>query len=210
MSSINWGDFPTWLTGVATIVAAVAAIVGARAAFSQLKSQRNEIERQGAEQARLAELQTKQLGQLEQQALLSRRSQAEQVYIERQAHMTGFGERDGIILHNDSGRPIREVAARVIVVETSRTPTTVDGSMVRPEAHRLSPFTGDPGSAEPDEDPEKPIRLIGRHKKAYIVWSYAPGAFPVLNVLVRFSDDADVRWQVDKDMHLTEVPDALW
>jgi hypothetical protein len=61
MSSIHWGDFPTWLTAFATLAAAVGAFIAARIAFNQLKGRRAEIERQSGEQARLAELQTQQL-----------------------------------------------------------------------------------------------------------------------------------------------------
>ena len=212
MSHANWGDIPTWVTAVATIAAAVGAYFAARAAFQQLKGQREEIERQSLAQARLAELQARQLEQLDQQAALLRRSQAVRVDFKRvsiTAHVSGPGDYEGVHVVNDSDRPIRDIAARMVTVMSARTLTTADGSLVAPHAQRLSPFVGHPDSPRLDEDPFKPIKLVRRGETAYMVWPYAYGTLG-LQARVRFTDDAGIRWELDQDMHLAETTADPW
>lgn len=52
MSSIDWGDFPTWVTACATLAAAVGAFLAAGIAFNQLQDQRTELRGQAERQVR--------------------------------------------------------------------------------------------------------------------------------------------------------------
>ncbi|MFC1439069.1 hypothetical protein ABUW04_12425 [Streptacidiphilus sp. N1-10] len=204
MSSVQWGDVPTWITAVATLAAAGGAFFAAVTAFRQLREQRSEIARQGAEQARLALLQNKQLEQLNQQASALRRTQAEQACVSFGPVFTSFNTMEpspggfaAVTVDNQSGRPFRNVRSRLVI----------DG------AHYPSNLVY-PGTASPNETVDtapgreyEPFLVRGGDTRQ-IIWSklYNRGQ----RFLLRFQDDAGIEWQVDHDLHLAEAPDADW
>jgi hypothetical protein len=148
-----------------------------------------------------------------------RRQQAEQVIL------TGFRVRDnpdgssggtGVCeIANDSRRPVREVTCRMLV----------NGNLVMPTEFRVGaefrPIIGPPGPGDgvsylPADEGTFDLgtgrypHLLAKHiiRVAFLVpGSDRPGT---VQYLIRFADDAELRWQLNSDMHLSPAPDTQW
>ncbi len=203
MSAIEWGDVPTWIGSIAGIAATIGAFIAARIAFIQLREQREELRRQGAEQARMAELQTLQLDQLNRQAEALRRSQAEQVSVTQRA--TGARIPGGskfletVVVCNDSPRPIRRVRCRVIDSQGVRHAPVV--------AHLGAP----PWRTNDDLPPEAVVAasVLRKQQELWLVTQIEHHANES-GALVRFEDDAGNPWELDQHLHLAEPTDMDW
>jgi hypothetical protein len=204
VSSLNWGDVPTW-------AAVVVGAVGGTAALIQLRQQGNVLKGEIERNKRRDELLDGQLRDLERRALLFERQQANYVLVEIESWSASlFGIQppgpNGLafvaVVTNHSDRPIRQVAARLEV--TGETPQT---------ATRLGRWV-------------EARDLFGRNDMRFntftdgwcidVIRADASGGFGFPRaaqdeldgqVMVRFTDDAGLHWQLDQDMRLVKLDD---
>ena len=207
-----WGDIPTWL-------AFIAASVAGGIALTQLSQQQHQITEESVRNVQRDKLLSTQLTEAQERMNAYRRQQAEQVIL------TSLGVRhnpDGSLgwtgvceIANDSRRPIRAVTCRILI----------NGDLIRPTEFRVGeefrPIIGPPGPGDGvaylpadegtfDLGAGKYLHLLAKHviRVAFPV----PGSDrpETVQYLIRFADDAELRWQLDSDMHLSPAPDAQW
>ena len=199
----DWGDFPTWL-------AFIAAAVAGGVALTQLKAQQDQINAEAERNIKRDQLLDSQLQEAQQRALTNQRRQGEQV------RLSGYPMRaDGRAfaqIVNDSERPIRDVACRMMQ----------EGKPTLPTEFRVAVnLPGPPGSPQPDRTyfPAKAAEFdiasgqylsLNAGKEIRISFAGDPMYAQSVKYVIHFTDDADVRWQLDDDMRLTTAPDEGW
>lgn len=206
-----WGDIPTWLAFIAASAAAVAALI-------QLSRQQKQITEEAARNEKRDKLLDSQLVEAAERMKAYRRQQAEQIIL------TGFRvrpSRDGnpgrpgsCQVANESGRPIRDVTCRA----------SVDGNLSLPTEFRIEaeffPAIGSAATASttsylPADDGTFDLgtgSYLHLLANQIIRVGFPADTADAGNVryLIRFADDAENRWQLDADMHLTVPPDSDW
>lgn len=203
----DWGDFPTWF-------AFIAAFIAGGAALSQLRGQQRQIDEESARNRKRDELLDAQLAETERRAISSRRQQAELIKLTRLA-----GRRDGEMrceVVNDSSRPIRDVACRVRLADGLVMPDLFSTPV------RFEPTWPSRGPAlttlmaadETDTDlaTGSYLHLLsGASVQArFDLPVKDPAGTYSLPYVIRFTDDARLRWQLDDNMHLEAAPDDEW
>lgn len=161
--------------------------------------------RQSTEQARLIELQTRQLERLNSEAAALRRAQAEAVTLVHYAARVNFfgveqwSEEEAVLVVNESSRPIRDLCSRIF--DSAGNP--VPSSLVK---NQEPPWRGQPID-DPATTQYEPVSLLRKGERLLFLWSFSFMGGPCL---LRFTDDAGNRWQLDQDMHLETAPDDTW
>jgi hypothetical protein len=205
-----WGDIPTWLAFIAAAVAGSAALI-------QLSQQQKQIAEEAARNVQRDELLRTQLTEAAQRISTIRRQQAEQVGLTGfriQSGRSGSGRTEVCEITNGSLRPIRAISCRMLT----------SGNVIKPIEFRIGEKlhstlgTPGPGSglsyllADQDKfdlDDGKYHHLLASQVIRVTFPSDADETVTV-EYVIRFTDDADARWQLDSDMHLSAQPDALW
>lgn len=207
-----WGDIPTWM-------AFIAASVAGGAALTQLSQQQRQITEEAERNVQRDELLSTQLTEARGRVNAYRRQQAERVIL------TGFhvrGNVDGSSgwtgvceIANGSGRPIRDVTCRMLI----------NGNLILPTEFRVGeefrPVIGppQPGDGVGYLPADEGTFDLGAGKYLHLLADHIIRvAFPVpgsdrpaaVQYLIRFADDAELRWQLDSNMHLSVVPDMQW
>jgi hypothetical protein len=181
--AINWGDAPTWL-------AVVVASVGGWIALRQLRDQQDVIRRQTI--------------QLE-------RQQAEQIgFSWESAKQVNETIDDPIwmgIVRNDSHRPIRDVTCRIqpgpgqgFDLEAQGVGEIVDvglGSNVSVPVFRHPKL-------------DRRVPLIRAGSRFGFKTTVPVKDHEVARMMVRFTDDAGLHWEVDPDLHLAKLDSRNW
>lgn len=205
-----WGDIPTWLAFIAASVAGSAALI-------QLSQQQRQITEEAARNIQRDELVRTQLAEATERMNAIRRQQAEQV-IMTAFPISSVRDGDGRIgmcqVTNESGRPIRGIACRMLIA----------GKLIMPRefesGQELNPVFGTPGpggglSYLPADEGTFDLvtggyfRLLA-NQVIRVIFPADSDDTNMVQYLVRFTDDAEVRWQLDNDMHLSSPPDNLW
>lgn len=214
----QWGDVPTWVEALATVVGLTAAAAGAVGVFRQLTTLTKQVNLQ-AEALRLqgdalnlqadqaaadrAEAGRRTAQELEVRRVELRR-QAEQVEItptERDHEPPGVNRDVFLVLHveNSSGRPVRNVTCRLILDGAEYTPV---------EACR---FVNPNGTwAAVDRTQRFPI-LLRRQATADFVFGLVADLNHGATYKLRFTDDTDLHWELTDDMRLIQLDDrTVW
>lgn len=205
-----WGDIPTWLAFIAASVAGSAALI-------QLSQQQRQITEEAERNVQRDKLLRTQLTEAAERMNAIRRQQAEHVIL------VGFSvrrERDGggrtgrCEVTNGSGRPIRNISCRMLV----------GGNLIMPSEFQvkeeLHPVLGTPGPQSSfsylpanestfDMTASKYFILLA-NQVIRAVFSIGNDGSDGAQYIMRFTDDAEVRWQLDSDMRLLPPPDTSW
>jgi hypothetical protein len=212
----NWGDIPTWL-------AVFIAGVGGWIALSQLRQQQKVIEDDFARGRKRDELLDRQLDELNERARYMQRDQAEGIKITawkvhlpdpaknpavkgdaaggKKEERTGFCK-----IANESRRPVRRVACRLIL----------DWRELR--AGRFSTGSSSEGHLRFPANAEDVDIAAGEYLHLLSERSIGAGflipddivSYQNSRYVIRFTDDAERRWELDGDMRLTLAPDNDW
>lgn len=182
MRDIDWGDAPTWIAAVFAGLAALAAGLTLRSQRKQIEEQRRFI----GEQSTNLELER---AELRAQAEERRRQQAQQVRMKIRLQAMGGGmhgestEMWIVEASNRSSEPLRELAIQCgDSVQAVRAVTAVGPS-------------------------EVPVSIIGaREDVRFETAGHEPGELRSKRPVLRFTDNAGVRWRLDEHSDLSEVP----
>ena len=182
MSGINWGDAPAW-------GALVIAGVGGSIALAQLRQQQRVIARELRRSAALEEARF--------------RGQAEDVDM---AWSAGNGRETFVQVTNYSRRPIRALDCE-IVSEDSGVVVAMPvqaGEMQETKLRRASDWVLPKDGSAPGEW----CNVLRAGGRAGFLMSEPPGVGQ--KALVRFTDDAGLRWQLDNELHLERLTGEPW
>jgi hypothetical protein len=188
------------------------ASVGGYIALRQLRDQQRQFAVEAERNEKRDKLLDTQLAEAAERANASRRGQAEQVYLKGFSVWSG---KEGMAeVGNISHRPIRDVTCRLYL----------DGQQLLPSSfsvgHRAEkPFSVVNRQLELVTKPaaEDDLDLANGRYRNLLADEAIQVRFPAqvqtsgnATYLVRFRDDAGVRWQLDEDMHLRKPPDEEW
>ncbi|MYR93086.1 MULTISPECIES: hypothetical protein [unclassified Streptomyces] len=178
MSSIDWGDAPTWIAAVFAGGAALFAGLTIRSQRQQIAEQRGFI----GEQSRNLRLEREALEAGRQER---RRAQAEEIYIGR-TNRRALGE-----VRNHSGAPIKDV--------------TLEAGDLRSVSAEFVDLEGRPTSRTTNE---LPLAVVGAGKRAtFLLRLEQPLSEVSETFVVTFTDADGVRWQRNEHGLLTELAD---
>lgn len=193
---LKLGDVPTWLAALFGGAAAVAALV-------QLSRQRRELRRVGSALERLqAEQLDLELEPQRQAARRARRRQAQDVTIYRgQANLTRGDSTQAAFLStyiavtNLSGEPVRRVDVRF-------------GSRPADRVGQLDHSTTEP--QELREQRTSPIEVLHHGEAWYFVAPESEREIDNREIIARFDDADERRWEANPDRRLEDAPDTSW
>jgi hypothetical protein len=186
----NWGDIPTWLAFLAASAAGVAALV-------QLARQQTQIHEEAERNVQRDALAQTQLAEANIRAIARQREQAEQIHVSQVASPAGS---TFIRVTNNSPRPIRDVTCK-IMSRVDDGALALSTSYMRPDpVGARSMDNSVPGNRIPFIRPSWLARFI-----------FQAVTTPDRLSVSWFADDADVRWQLDEDLHLVLAdPDGMF
>jgi hypothetical protein len=187
----NWGDIPTWLLFLAATVAGWAALV-------QLVRQQEQINEEAVRNAQRDELMKTQLAEAELRATDRRREQAASIDV---SVITILGPAMVGRAMNNSRRPIRDVTCKVM--------SRVDDGALALSDQYLPPVPIVGGRSLGVTTTGSRISFIRPGWVSGFV--FTPVTSPDRLIVVWFTDDAGMRWQLDEDLHLVRAaPDDLF
>jgi hypothetical protein len=189
-----WGDVPTWLL-------VIVGVVGGGAALWQLRLQRIQLHDQQeviADQTRIQERQ-----QAEQAGLSWRPAEP----------IRPGGEYQHVwmaVVENRSPRPIRNVVCRI--KPSPQTPGEHGGYEWEAEAvAQLVPTRMPPGTEIfLDPDASGHVRVIASGRQYGFKFPIPTEGHEHAEFKVRFTDDADLLWEIDNDLHLQRLDSPDW
>jgi hypothetical protein len=181
--AINWGDAPTWL-------AVAVASVGGWVALRQLRDQQNVIRRQTIQ---LERQQAEQIGFSWQSAEQINETVDEHIWM-------------GIV-RNDSRRPIRDVICRIQPGPGQGFDLEAQGVAEIVDVGVGSNMSA-PVSLAPKLD--RMVPLIRAGSKFGFKTSVSVKDHGNARMMVRFTDDAGLHWEVDPDLHLAKMDSRSW
>jgi hypothetical protein len=209
----TWDDVQKWLTFAVVVLGLPTALYQLNLQRLQLRDQQAVIEADAERSKRRDELLDRQLQELEQRALMTERAQAEQVEFSWRPSRPvdeSKAEAGDIwmgVVENTSHRPIRDVICRIQPHPaqgydfSSQAVGELAEAPVGPKAQMpvfVSPKLGDH------------VALI-RGGKTYGFKTSIPVAdHQVARMIVRFTDDAGIHWEIDADLHLAKLPSRNW
>jgi hypothetical protein len=218
-----WGDIPTWLL---VLVAAIAGWI----ALSQLRQQQEVIEEDIKRRQGRDELLDGQLRELADREEARQREQAEQVNLvpwpvklpkpttgaeaeARKVHDEEQRRSGSCRVKNWSGRPIRRVACRLIldkrVIRAGKFGRGGTFSGSGPLADEVMFFPAEPGDVDSAAGEYLNLLAAGEISAQFTIPDDID-SYQEARYVIRFTDDAERRWELDGDMHLTPAPDQEW
>ena len=226
--------FATQLTAVATVALAVFAIVTAvfailafrkqskevsdQAEMLQVQSSRLGLQERGFEEQRTInrkrdELFDRQLRESEQRMLIIERQQAEMIDLSLGSYSQAVPGLDPSAggkawmadVANGSPRPIRNVAGRIVA--TPGAPAQEAALAAVWAEFGQSPIAGAPRNSRAlINPPERPdIPLVRADRTGGLIFPLDADQNPDGRISVRFTDDADLHWQINHDLHLEKL-----
>jgi hypothetical protein len=185
-----WGDVPTWLAvGVGT--------VGGVAALRQLTLQRDQLRDQQA----VIAAQTRQLERQQADAvdLTWRPGEEVKAYTSKLKYNP---ESTIVAVMNNSRRPIRNITARISEIGTNRIVEPQQfgrlwiNEMGVSSSWEFEPVTG--GNA--------PVLAGGNNNVGFLFnFDLHPDWQKRATLAIRFTDDAELHWQIDQELHLKRL-----
>jgi hypothetical protein len=121
------------------------------------------------------------------------------------------------VISNESRRPIINVACRI-----GSAPDTADDSFPRTRTESEFPvlfgrlpvsnvFAGRDPAAVIDPSPPYPgLRIYPGEEYGFLFEINSHRVLDFVLVAVRFTDDAGLHWEIDRDQHLRQLPDRDW
>jgi hypothetical protein len=194
----DWGDFPAWF-------AFIAAAIAGGVALTQLKAQQDQINAEAERNVKRDQLLDSQLVEAQQRTIANQRRQAEKIRLQPDGSLAAK-------VSNESERPIRDVACRM----------EQDSQLIPPQKFNFVIYApGPPGTPAPahvslpakvgnyDLATGRFFRLLaGEEMRA--TFARDPQHAQSMKYVIRFTDDAEIRWQLNSDMRLTSTPDNEW
>jgi hypothetical protein len=207
----TWDDARTWLTFAVLILGLPTALYQLNLQRLQLRDQQAVIKADAERSKRRDELLDKQLQELEQRVLMTERAQAEQVEFSWRASRPIDESREGAgdiwmgVVENRSRRPIRDIVCRLQPhpAQDFDFPGVAVGELsgVYVGAHL-------PDLVNPKLADRVPLIRGGR---TYGFKTQIPVAdHQVARMMVRFTDDALINWEIDSDLHLAKLQSRNW
>jgi hypothetical protein len=208
-----WGDVPAWVTAGVAFLALIGAMLAYRTQSEQLRLQRIQFEDQTRvqerEQANQVDVTTGVLDGAQARVLPTNKGEP--------VHM--------VVVTNGSKRPIRDVTCRANVYSAASElfgPRRADGQPVRQDElvkeRRAPDVLGQVTAIDPGGEAQTfvlrspgimwPVLKAGDH--VAFVWGLATAQWPRLVPLVRFTDDAGLHWEIDRDLHLQKLNSRDW
>jgi hypothetical protein len=196
----DWGDIPTWL-------AVVVATFGGGVALSQLRQQTSVLEGEAMRNVKRDELLDGQLRDLQERSAAWRRAQADGVDLTWKGGNTP--SESWAEVTNNSSRPITAVTCRF-------RPDDGTGDLSSVDVLDVAVFQG--GGPMPKTylamdgvAPTGPVPVLRRERAAAFKFAQRREYPSKGLMLVRFTDDAGVSWELNHDGHLEEQPDrSVW
>lgn len=211
--AFEWGAGADWVTGLSTVALAAVTAWGLHTQRQDIKRQQRELRDQQEQLNEQRELTRRQTELITSQLHAARRAQAQRVRAEAQVAAWSTTREDdqvhdgGYVIRvlNGSDRPIYNVTCELAL-----------GTGANGREHHVPPVfaghqkaTGVGRLVVPILDPDRrPTRVhpVLRPDDAMLAFPFneAPTGGPCH--VVTFTDDADVRWQLDAQDRLTEIP----
>jgi hypothetical protein len=211
----TWADVRTWATFAVVLVGVPTALIQLNLQRLQLRSQQKVISEEADRNKRRDELLDGQLRELEQRAQVAERQQAEKVEFSWQpATPLDGAASDGpdkhiwmAVVENRSPRPIRDVVCRIqphpaqdFDWGAQAVAEIVDVAIS--SAVRTQVFD------KPKLEDRVPLIRAGRRfgfKTSFPVTDHG-----VARMMVRFTDDAGLGWEINPDLHLAKLASRDW
>jgi hypothetical protein len=192
----DWGDIPTWL-------AVVVATFGGWVALTQLRQQAGILEGEVMRNVKRDELLDGQLRDLQERSAAWRRVQADDVdltWIRGNAASGSYAE-----VTNNSRRPITAVACRFRPGNRSADLSSVD--VLDVGRFEVDGPVRKTYLAMEGVSPAGPVPVLRREAAAAFKFAQEREFPSKGRMIVRFTDDAGVSWELDHHGHLGEQPD---
>jgi hypothetical protein len=196
----TWDDVRNWATfGVVVGGFTVAAI--------ELNLQRLQFAREAERSAERDGLIDAQRRELQDGQRLREREQAEHVDLTYEDIGDDQGKSLAVVINN-SRRPIRDVAAQFYLVkgQSSLVPAERTGEMHLFNVPAPAGWVFAAAAARPGFRQE----MIRAGERAGFIFSFIKANMPEGGAVVRFTDDADLHWQLGQDLHLEKFPARDW
>lgn len=201
---ISWGDAPTWGATIAAVAAGAAALYQLALTRRQLHEQQEVFTAEFARQVKRDALVDAQLRQAVAAARGLEREQADKVHVRFKRTETVLEPFDleihMAVVHNESGRPIRHVIARI---EATPASGFVAADRVIGLDTAYVPTTSGYAIRETRQDMRQ---AIIKHDE---MWGFAfergVDKYPDARMSVEFEDDAELRWRIDHDLSLRRI-----
>lgn len=181
---VAWGDVPSWLTfGIL--------LIGLPVGLVQLNMQRIQLRDQQHE--------------LQQSHLILERQQANKVDLTKEpsdvkpASFSKPGKVWMSVVTNGSDRPIRNVACRIRHIAGSH---LISGARIG-ELVPMPAVQG--GRSFQDLTPEPQAALMRIKQTCGFAFGVRVNDHPIAQVIVRFTDDVGLHWELDQDLHLKKL-----
>jgi hypothetical protein len=209
----TWDDIQKWGTFLVVVFGLPTALYQLRLQRLQLREQQAVIKADSDRSARRDELLDRQLLELEQRALMTERAQAELIEFSWRPSrpvdesQPGAGDIWMGVVKNASHRPVRDVVCRI-------QPHPAQGYDFSAEV--VGELTGVPMGLTAQmpvfAHPQLGDRVaLLRGGVAYGFKTKFPVAdHQVARMIVRFTDDAGIHWEIDADLHLTKLGSRDW
>jgi hypothetical protein len=194
-SSIQWGDVATWATAAVAVAALIAALVAGGKLSAQVRLQGEQLADQRTANAKQAQVLDAQLRAIE-------RQQADAVTVTGDrwsGKITGVRPDKGpdthsVVITNSWHRPIWKVACRIV---------PAPGDLMHEPA--LVGWVNELQGGLDQIPGQTTVDLVRAGRQAGFVFIYEIADYPDATVTVRFTDDADLHWQIDPDLHLHKL-----
>jgi hypothetical protein len=194
----DWGNFPAWF-------AFIAAAIAGGVALTQLKAQQDQINAEAERNVKRDQLLDSQLAEAQQRTIANQRRQAEKIRLQPDGSLAAQ-------VSNESQRPIRDVAWRM----------EQDSQLILPQKFYFVTYAPGPPGTPVSSSVPVPAKvgnydlatgrifrvLAGEKMKA--TFARDPQHVQSMKYVIRFTDDAEVRWQLNSDMRLTPAPGNEW
>jgi hypothetical protein len=209
---VVWGDVPTWVTAGAAVAALSGAGLAYRYQAQQVKLQRLQL----SDQQEATRLQAQAIAD---QNRLREREQADAVTL---TPFPWHGPVEGLqgsdeplwaaMVENGWHRPIRKVACRLQLSESDAlSKPRIVGRIPKGQADDVTPQASHPDESAVDFDPNFDASVLRAGDTAVFIFNQEYEAWnDPLMLTLRFTDDADLAWQIDNDLHLEKLTERDW
>lgn len=207
----TWDDIQKWVTFLVIVFGLPTALFQLNLQRVQLRDQQAVIKADAERSKRRDELLDRQLEELEQRTLTTERAQAELVeFLWRPAPPLDETKEGTVwmgVVENKAHRPIRDVVCRIQTHPAQDYDFTAQG-IVELTSIPIALATQMPVVIGPKLGDR--VALIRGGKTFGFKTSIPVAGHEVTRMIVRFTDDAGIPWQIDADLHLKKLPARDW
>jgi hypothetical protein len=201
---VNWGDVPTWVTAGVALLALIGAGIAYKYQAEQVRLQREQL----ADQKEASRQQSRVIAE---QNRLRQREQADQVEFSWQPSAPlDETQQDEIwmgVVRNASQRPVRDVVCRIHPHPAEDFEFGAQGvgqlMNIGMDTRANVPTFASPRLGDM-------VPLIRRDAACGFKTSITVHDHGVARMMVRFTDDAGLHWEIDPDLHLKKLDHRDW